>query len=1032
MIGLFAEDVKARKKKNAKARGAGSAKPSSVTNVVPSNSLLCAVTQGQAADAPLINPQTDSLSNLAASSKPSALSRRKPLQNRSNTLTSHRNNLPGDSLLARACLVKSPRKRSRQRESEKQTNDVLVSFDQLSIQVKDGSKKKGAAQVTNDSLLDLQDMPPPKPRTAKTRLKHTDRSEGVGDVIQKGFEKETTSSSLEVQPPVPNGLSIFVVPATDHANFDEDVSPLSDGIPGSSVNKKSTIDYSSAGLPATPEFCDTPTREPPAPIPFSTNQTPSPEMQGEQDPFSHIRKRNGQQTDLLHGTSPLYSTRDASPTVQLFQRPPTNGNAATSVAQAGHPDGRKRRVKLSSPSASLVLANAEGQIRLTPSAQVPKRRDLKPTPDRILEILHMARSQPKESPTQTAIRSQQSLQRVILLPPKPNHVSEDARIKPGSKPSAQVAKRNDRKKAMGRGASFIGGQPPGRHVDEKSADNLPGRHRIEFDYRYNDSCENDLPSHGSVLDHSKNPKDSMAIAVVASSATLPPKAENVFRRNFDDDSQFEDAEEDVDVTLDFKAKSPVQIDQEVTNAVCTTKQGLSDEKSTKIVLRSKSVVSDPTNEDIANQNVLLDAPLVEAKLSSPKQRVPQRKHVKKPVRKVKNDSVVETFTYKSTSSTTKQMGGRRSRRERAQPLRLGQFASETEIDRRINKKKKNTSKRDNSSRHADAKSKPFERQRNSRQLSLSPKTFTAKTEISKLTAPAVVKKVESNSDQPSSKLSRDDQKPTKLRSLASLLHKESDHELSFSDHHSTSDPVGDDFFDEMECGEEPQEETNVSRGQQWSDKELECLKIAHGKVTPTRSSFWREVASLVPNRTEEECRTKWFSLFNTPAVKKRPARKVPEPSSCYDEDDFFDATPFRKEPLADVSASLQKMDLGSAIKVDSEEVCGNMFARLAMDSDPLEDSHEHPSFYVPKTSRAHVLNLKKEMSKAVAAKKKKDKRNRNKPPKKVKEPRMPHFFSSQDECDIRARVDDDGVVEVEMPDHEEDDFFDSMEEHEED
>lgn len=76
--------------------------------------------------------------------------------------------------------------------------------------------------------------------------------------------------------------------------------------------------------------------------------------------------------------------------------------------------------------------------------------------------------------------------------------------------------------------------------------------------------------------------------------------------------------------------------------------------------------------------------------------------------------------------------------------------------------------------------------------------------------------------------------------------------------------------------------------------------------------------------------------------------------------------------------------------------------------------------------------MKKEMSKAVAAKKKKDKRNRNKPPKKVKEPRMPHFFSSQDECDIRARVDDDGVVEVEMPDHEEDDFFDSMEEHEED
>ena len=71
------------------------------------------------------------------------------------------------------------------------------------------------------------------------------------------------------------------------------------------------------------------------------------------------------------------------------------------------------------------------------------------------------------------------------------------------------------------------------------------------------------------------------------------------------------------------------------------------------------------------------------------------------------------------------------------------------------------------------------------------------------------------------------------------------------------------------------------------------------------------------------------------------------------------------------------------------------------------------------------MNLKREMGKAVAAKKKKDKRNRNKPPK-TNIPRMPKVFYSQDDSDIKARFSVEGTLEVDMPDTEEDDFWNSI------
>eukprot|EP00977_Amphora_coffeiformis_P001314 scaffold272_cov160-Amphora_coffeaeformis.AAC.5 len=71
------------------------------------------------------------------------------------------------------------------------------------------------------------------------------------------------------------------------------------------------------------------------------------------------------------------------------------------------------------------------------------------------------------------------------------------------------------------------------------------------------------------------------------------------------------------------------------------------------------------------------------------------------------------------------------------------------------------------------------------------------------------------------------------------------------------------------------------------------------------------------------------------------------------------------------------------------------------------------------------------MGKAVAAKKKQDKRNRKKAPKSTNIPRMPQYFYGHDDSDLRARYSEDGALQVEMPDTQEDDFWESLYEHEE-
>jgi hypothetical protein len=98
------------------------------------------------------------------------------------------------------------------------------------------------------------------------------------------------------------------------------------------------------------------------------------------------------------------------------------------------------------------------------------------------------------------------------------------------------------------------------------------------------------------------------------------------------------------------------------------------------------------------------------------------------------------------------------------------------------------------------------------------------------------------------------------------------------------------------------------------------------------------------------------------------------------------------------------------------------------DNDDFENTHDHPNVFVPTISKTHVQNLKKEMKKALVEKRKKEKRSRNKPPKAHSVPRMPHFFSSQDEHNIKARIDDEGVVEVDTPDCEDDFWDDSFQE----
>lgn len=361
---------------------------------------------------------------------------------------------------------------------------------------------------------------------------------------------------------------------------------------------------------------------------------------------------------------------------------------------------------------------------------------------------------------------------------------------------------------------------------------------------------------------------------------------------------------------------------------------------------------------------------------------------------------------------------RRVRRNRAQPARLGTFASEQEIERRLHKKNKLPKSSDvpvSSKDHA---------------LSLTNPDPTSMEESAVLPDVPVKPETRSSSDCNTHIPESETQRPrVSSRSKNSLL--PSAKMVNSSSAIGESLPVVLTGINANESVASNEKKPNPSPSN-WTESDLFALRVAHRSVEPTSPVFWFQVASGVPGKSEEQCRSKWFALIKTPAAKRAaPPKRI----TLKQGDDFFDSTPFRHGPELAVDSPLRNLDLGSAIKMDTDEICGIMAVRMLTNDEDDENDPLNLHTHLPRGTKSHIQNLKREMGKAIAVQRKKDKRNKRRNQVglstggTVKQiPRMPRFFTSQEEMGLKARVSDGGTVQVHLPVEEEDDFWDELDE----
>jgi hypothetical protein len=127
---------------------------------------------------------------------------------------------------------------------------------------------------------------------------------------------------------------------------------------------------------------------------------------------------------------------------------------------------------------------------------------------------------------------------------------------------------------------------------------------------------------------------------------------------------------------------------------------------------------------------------------------------------------------------------------------------------------------------------------------------------------------------------------------------------------------------------------------QWASANLKALHTANRSVDPKSFSFWEDVSEIVGTKSATECREKWFSLVNTPVLKRKPKKKDDALSTTLKapisdtrhnfDDDIFNATPMRgifdvgendnsRSTSFDEIGDLSNMVVGSAIKIDKVE-----------------------------------------------------------------------------------------------------------------
>jgi len=127
---------------------------------------------------------------------------------------------------------------------------------------------------------------------------------------------------------------------------------------------------------------------------------------------------------------------------------------------------------------------------------------------------------------------------------------------------------------------------------------------------------------------------------------------------------------------------------------------------------------------------------------------------------------------------------------------------------------------------------------------------------------------------------------------------------------------------------------------QWTSANLKALHKANRTVDPKSFTFWEDVSEIVGEKSTMECREKWFSLVNTPVMKRKAKKKNDAPNTILAvlpsgtlntlDDDIFNATPMRGiftvgefndscDTTFDEIDDLSNMVVGSAIKLEKVE-----------------------------------------------------------------------------------------------------------------
>ena len=225
------------------------------------------------------------------------------------------------------------------------------------------------------------------------------------------------------------------------------------------------------------------------------------------------------------------------------------------------------------------------------------------------------------------------------------------------------------------------------------------------------------------------------------------------------------------------------------------------------------------------------------------------------------------------------------------------------------------------------------------------------------------------------------------------------------------------------------DEPNLVDVDGWTPFQIASLRSAYANADPCSDQFWEHIANQIDGQGEDECRTRWFSLVDSPAAKKTQARKAKRRNDAailhceVDVDDLFNSTPMRVR-LRDDDDEAKKdnvfdIDFGSPIVVD-ESHKGNQ-------AEECDDEGKLDATAKLGYSKTFIKNLKRDISKGGKEKARKKVR-----PIRDAGPRGISSAIDYGDLEVKGTLSPGGTMQVRTiywnGESEEDDIFDSDEE----